>query len=138
MNARMRGKGFIMKLVLLLIAAILLFVVTGCEGKGNGLNILPKNSASESRGKNPGGTGQIIGKTVTLYAEPSVKAKPVGTFPEGTSVILKHKKTTETEGVWIEIKRKEESGWVQGWVKSESIKFNWKEDSLENLIEYNK
>ena len=134
----MRGKGFIMKLVLLLIAVILLFVVAGCEGKGNGLNILPKNSASESRGKNPGGTGQIIGKTVTLYAEPSVKAKPVGTFTEGTSVILKHKKTTETEGVWIEIKRKEESGWVQGWVKSESIKFNWKEDSLENLIEYNK
>lgn len=134
----MRGKGFIMKLVLLLIAVILLFVVTGCEGKGNGLNILPKNAASESRGKNPGGTGQIIGKTVTLYAEPSVKAKTVGTFPEGTSVILKHKKTTETEGVWIEIKRKEESGWVQGWVKSESIKFNWKEDSLDNLIEYNK
>ncbi|MBR4907986.1 MAG: hypothetical protein IKZ43_03115 [Acidaminococcaceae bacterium] len=127
-----------MKFVLLLIAVILLFVVAGCEGKGNGLNILPKNSASESRGKNPGGTGQTIGKTVTLYAEPSVKAKTVGTFPEGTSVILKHKKTTETEGIWIEIKRKEESGWVQGWVKSESIKFNWKEDSLDNLIEYNK
>ena len=127
-----------MKLVLLLIAVILLFVVTGCEGKGNGLNILPKNSASESRGKNPSGTGQIVGKTVTLYAEPSVNAKTVGTFPEGTSVILKHKKTTKTEGIWIEIKRKEESGWVQGWVKSESIKFNWKEDSLQNLIEYSK
>ena len=56
-------------------------------------------------------------------------------FPEETAVILMHKRTTETEGIWIEIKRKEKSGWVQGWVKSESIKFNWKEDSLENLIE---
>ena len=138
MACHVRGEGFIMKLVLLLIAVILLFVVAGCEGKGNGLNIFPKNSASESRGKNPGGTGQIIGKTVTLYAEPSVKAKTAGTFHEGTSVILLHKKTTKDEGIWIEIKRKEESGWVQGWVKSESIKFNWKEDSLENLIEYNK
>ena len=127
-----------MKFVLLIIAVILLFVVAGCEGKGNGLNILPKNSASESRGKNPGGTGRITGGTVKLYAEPSVKAKAVGSFPEETAVILMHKRTTETEGVWIEIKRKEASGWVQGWVKSESIKFNWKEDSLENLIEYSK
>jgi len=124
-----------MKFVLLIIAVILLFVVAGCEGKGNGLNILPKNSASESRGKNPGGTGRITGGTVKLYAEPSVKAKAVGSFPEETAVILMHKRTTETEGVWIEIKRKEASGWVQGWVKSEFIKFNWKEDSLENLIE---
>ena len=131
----MRGKGLIMKFVLLIIAVILLFVVAGCEGKGNGLNILPKNSASESRGKNPGGTGRITGGTVKLYAEPSVKAKAVGSFPEETAVILMHKRTTETEGVWIEIKRKEASGWVQGWVKSEFIKFNWKEDSLENLIE---
>ena len=127
-----------MKFVLLIIAVILLFVVAGCEGKGNGLNILPKNSASESRGKNPGGTGRITGGTVKLYAEPSVKAKAVGSFPEETAVILMHKRTTETEGVWIEIKRKEASGWVQGWVKSESIKFNWKEDSLQNLIEYSK
>ena len=134
----MRGKGLIMKFVLLIIAVILLFVVAGCEGKGNGLNILPKNSASESRGKNPGGTGRITGGTVKLYAEPSVKAKAVGSFPEETAVILMHKRTTETEGVWIEIKRKEASGWVQGWVKSESIKFNWKEDSLQNLIEYSK
>ena len=138
MTCRMSGKDAVMKLFLILLAIVLLFVVAGCEGKGNGLNLFPKNSASESRGKNPGGTGQIIGKTVTLYAQPSVKAKTVGTFPEGTNVILKHKKTTETEGVWIEIKRKEESGWVQGWVKSESIKFNWKEDSLQNLIEYSK
>ena len=99
-----------MKLFLILLAIVLLFVVAGCEGKGNGLNLFPKNSVSESRGKNPGGTGQIIGKTATLYAEPSVKSKTVGTFPEGTNVILNHKKTTETEGVWIEIKRKEESG----------------------------
>ena len=127
-----------MKFVLLIIAVILLFVVAGCEGKGNGLNILPKNSASESRGKNPGGTGRITGGTVKLYAEPSVKANAVGSFPEETAVILMHKRTTETEGVWIEIKRKEASGWVQGWVKSESIKFNWKEDSLQNLIEYSK
>ena len=127
-----------MKFVLLIIAVILLFVVAGCEGKGNGLNILPKNSASESRGKNPGGTGRITGGTVKLYAEPSVKAKAVGSFPEETAVILMHKRTTETEGVWIEIKRKEASGWVQGWVKSESIKFNWKEDSLQNLIEDSK
>ena len=134
----MQGKGLIMKFVLLIIAVILLFVVAGCEGKGNGLNILPKNSASESRGKNPGGTGRITGGTVKLYAEPSVKAKAVGSFPEETAVILMHKRTTETEGVWIEIKRKEASGWVQGWVKSESIKFNWKEDSLQNLIEYSK
>lgn len=138
MTYRVSGKDAVMKLFLILLAIVLLFVVAGCEGKGNGLNLFPKNSASESRGKNPGGTGQIIGKTVTLYAEPSIKAKTVGTFPEGTNVILNHKKTTETEGVWIEIKRKEESGWVQGWVKSESVKFNWKEDSLDNLIEYNK
>lgn len=138
MTCRMSGKDAVMKLFLILLAIVLLFVVAGCEGKGNGLNLFPKNSASESRGKNPGGTGQIIGKTVTLYAQPSIKAKTVGTFPEGTNVILKHKKTTETEGVWIEIKRKEESGWVQGWVKSESVKFNWKEDSLENLIESKK
>ena len=138
MTCRVSGKDAVMKLFLILLAIVLLFVVAGCEGKGNGLNLFPKNSASESRGKNPGGAGQIIGKTVTLYAQPSVKAKTVGTFPEGTNVILKHKKTTETEGVWIEIKRKEESGWVQGWVKSESVKFNWKEDSLDNLIEYNK
>lgn len=138
MTYRVSGKDAVMKLFLILLALCLLFVMTGCEGKGNGLNLFPKNSASESRGKNPGGTGQIIGKTVTLYAEPSIKAKTVGTFPEGTNVILNHKKTTETEGVWIEIKRKEESGWVQGWVKSESVKFNWKEDSLDNLIEYNK
>ena len=138
MTCRVSGKDAVMKLFLILLAIVLLFVVAGCEGKGNGLNLFPKNSASESRGKNPGGTGQIIGKTVTLYAEPSSKAKTVGTFPEGTNVILNHKKTTETEGVWIEIKRKEESGWVQGWVKSESVKFNWKEDSLNNLIEYNK
>ena len=138
MTCRVSGKDAVMKLFLILLAIVLLFVVAGCEGKGNGLNLFPKNSASESRSKNPGGAGQIIGKTVTLYAQPSVKAKTVGTFPEGTNVILKHKKTTETEGVWIEIKRKEESGWVQGWVKSESVKFNWKEDSLDNLIEYNK
>ena len=138
MTCCVSGKDAVMKLFLILLALCLLFVMTGCEGKGNGLNLFPKNSASESRGKNPGGTGQIIGKTVTLYAEPSIKAKTVGTFPEGTNVILNHKKTTETEGVWINIKRKEESGWVQGWVKSESVKFNWKEDSLDNLIEYNK
>ena len=102
------------------------------------MNLFPKNSAGESRGKNPGGTGQIVGEAVTVYAEPSVKAKAVGNFPEETSVILMHKRTTETEGIWIEIKRKEKSGWVQGWVKSESIKFNWKEDSLENLIESKK
>ena len=112
--------------------------MTGCGGKGNTLNILPKSSASVNQGKNPGGTGRIVGGTVTVYAEPTVKAKAVGNFPEETAVILMHKRTTETEGIWIEIKRKEKSGWVQGWVKSESIKFNWKEDSLENLIESNK
>ena len=127
-----------MKFFLILLAIGLLFVVTGCEGKGNTLNILPKNSATVKQGKNPGGTGRIVGKTVTVYAEPSVRAKAVGSFPEETAVILIHKRTTEAEGVWIEIKRKEESGWVQGWVKSESIKFNWKEDSLENLIESKK
>ena len=127
-----------MKLFLILLAIGLLFVVTGCGGKGNALNILPKSSASVNQGKNPGGTGRIVGGTVTVYAEPSIKAKAVGNFPEETAVILMHKRTTETEGIWIEIKRKEKSGWVQGWVKSESIKFNWKEDSLENLIESNK
>ena len=127
-----------MKLFLILLAIGLLFVVIGCGGKGNTLNILPKSSASVNQGKNPGGTGRIVGGTVTVYAEPTVKAKAVGNFPEETSVILMHKRTTETEGIWIEIKRKEKSGWVQGWVKSESIKFNWKEDSLENLIESNK
>ena len=127
-----------MKLFLILLAIVLLFVVTGCGGKGNTLNILPKSSASVNQGKNPGGTGRIVGGTVTVYAEPSIKAKAVGNFPEETAVILMHKRTTETEGIWIEIKRKEKSGWVQGWVKSESIKFNWKEDSLENLIESNK
>ena len=116
-----------MKLFLILLAIGLLFVVTGCGGKGNTLNILPKSSASVNQGKNPGGTGRIVGGTVT-----------VGNFPEETAVILMHKRTTETEGIWIEIKRKEKSGWVQGWVKSESVKFNWKEDSLENLIESKK
>ena len=111
-----------MKLFLILLAIGLLFVVTGCGRKGNTLNILPKSSASVNQGKNPGGTGRIVGGTVTVYAEPSVKAKAVGNFPEETSVILMHKRTTETEGIWIEIKRKEKSGWVQGWVKSESIK----------------
>ena len=124
-----------MKLFLILLAIGLLFVVIGCGGKGNTLNILSKSSASVNQGKNPGGTGRIVGGTVTVYAEPTVKAKAVGNFPEETSVILMHKRTTETEGIWIEIKRKEKSGWVQGWVKSESVKFNWKEDSLENLIE---
>jgi hypothetical protein len=127
-----------MKLFLMLLAIGLLFVVTGCEGKGNTVNILPKSSASVKQGKNPGGTGRIVGGTVTVYAEPSVKAKAVGSFPEETAVILMHKRTTDSEGIWIEIKRKENSGWVQGWVKSESIKFNWKEDSLENLIESKK
>ena len=127
-----------MKLFLILLAIGLLFVVIGCGGKGNTLNILSKSSASVNQGKNPGGTGRIVGGTVTVYAEPTVKAKAVGNFPDETSVILMHKRTTETEGIWIEIKRKEKSGWVQGWVKSESIKFNWKEDSLENLIESNK
>ena len=127
-----------MKLFLMLLAIGFLFVVTGCEGKGNTVNILPKSSASVKQGKNPGGTGRIVGGTVTVYAEPSVKAKAVGSFPEETAVILMHKRTTETEGIWIEIKRKENSGWVQGWVNSESIKFNWKEDSLENLIESKK
>ena len=75
MTCRVSGKDAVMKLFLILLAIGLLFVVTGCGGKGNTLNILPKS------------------------------------------------------------KRKEKSGWVQGWVKSESIKFNWKEDSLENLIE---
>ena len=138
MTCRVSGKDAVMKLFLILLAIGLLFVVTGCGGKGNTLNIFPKNSAGESRGKNPGGTGQIVGGTVTVYAEPSIKAKALGNFPEETAVILMHKRTTETEGIWIEIKRKEKSGWVQGWVKSESIKFNWKEDSLENLIESNK
>ena len=109
-----------MKLFLILLAIVLLFVVAGCEGKGNELILFPKNSAGESRGKNPGGTGRIVGGTVTVYAEPSIKAKAVGNFPEETAVILMHKRTTETEGIWIEIKRKEKSGWVQGWVKSES------------------
>ena len=118
MTCRVSGKDAVMKLFLILLAIVLLFVVAGCEGKGNGLNLFPKNSAGESRGKNPGGTGRIVGGTVT--------------------VILMHKRTTETEGIWIEIKRKEKSGWVQGWVKSESVKFNWKEDSLENLIESKK
>ncbi len=127
-----------MKLFLILLAIVLLFVVAGCGGKGNTLNILPKSSASVNQGKNPGGTGRIVGGTVTVYAEPTVKAKAVGNFPEETSVILMHKRTTETEGIWIEIKRKEKSGWVQGWVKSESVKYNWKEDSLENLIESKK
>ena len=138
MTCRVSGEDAVMKLFLILLAIVLLFVVAGCEGKGNGLNLFPKNSAGESRGKNPGGTGRIVGGTVTVYAEPSIKAKAVGNFPEETAVILMHKRTTETEGIWIEIKRKEKSGWVQGWVKSESIKFNWKEDSLENLIESNK
>ena len=129
------GKETVMKLFLILLAIGLLFVLTGCDGKGNTLNILPKNSASVKQGKNPGGTGRITGGTVTVYAEPSVKAKAVGSFTEETAVILMHKRTTETEGIWIEIKRKEKNGWVQGWVKSESIKFNWKEDSLEKLIE---
>jgi len=124
-----------MKLILPLLILSLFFVITGCEGKGNTLNILPKNSAGVKQGKNPGGTGRIVGGTVTLYAEPSVRAKAVGSFPAETAVILMHKRTTETEGIWIEIKRKEKSGWVQGWVRSESVKFNWKEDSLENLIE---
>jgi hypothetical protein len=132
---QVRGKEAVMKLLLMFLAVILLFVAAGCEGEGNKLNILPKSSASVKQGKNPGGTGRITGGTVKLYAEPSVKAKAVGSFPEETAVILMHKRTTETEGVWIEIKRKEASGWVQGWVKSEFIKFNWKEDSLENLIE---
>ena len=127
-----------MKLFLILLAIGLLFVVIGCGGKGNTLNILSKSSASVNQGKNPGGTGRIVGGTVTVYAEPSIKAKAVGNFPEETAVILMHKRTTETEGIWIEIKRKEKSGWVQGWVKSESVKFNWKEDSLENLIESKK
>ena len=138
MTCRVSGKDAVMKLFLILLAIGLLFVVTGCGGKGNTLNILPKSSASVNQGKNPGGTGRIVGGTVTVYAEPSIKAKAVGNFPEETSVILMHKRTTETEGIWIEIKRKEKSGWVQGWVKSESIKFNWKEDSLENLIESKK
>ena len=114
MTCRVSGKDAVMKLFLILLAIGLLFVVTGCGGKGNTLNILPKSSASVNQGKNPGGTGRIVGGTVTVYAEPSIK------------------------GIWIEIKRKEKSGWVQGWVKSESVKFNWKEDSLENLIESNK
>ena len=124
-----------MKLILPLLILSLLFVITGCEGKGNTLKIPPKSSASVKQGKNPGGTGRIIGRTVSVYAEPSVKAKAVGSFPAETAVILMHKRMTETEGIWIEIKRKEENGWVQGWVKSESIKFNWKEDSLDNLPE---
>ena len=124
-----------MKFFLILLAIGLLFVVAGCEGKDNTLNMIPKNSTSAKQGKNPGGTGRIIGGTVTVYVEPSVKSKAVGSFPKETAVILMHKRTTEKEGIWIEIKRKEENGWVQGWVKSESIKFNWKEDSLENLPE---
>ena len=124
-----------MKFFLILLAIGLIFVVAGCEEKGNTLNMIPKNSASAKQGKNPGGTGRIIGGTVTVYAEPSVKSKAVGSFPNETAVILMHKRTTEKEGIWIEIKRKEENGWVQGWVKSESIKFNWKEDSLNNLPE---
>ena len=47
-----------MKLFLILLAIGLLFVVTGCGGKGNTLNILPKSSASVNQGKNPGGTGR--------------------------------------------------------------------------------
>ena len=124
-----------MKFFLILLAIGLLFVVAGCEGKDNTLNMIPKNSTSAKQGKNPGGTGRIIGGTVTVYVEPSVKSKAVGSFPKETAVILMHKRTTEKEGIWIEIKRKEENGWVQGWVKSESIKFNWKEDSLNNLPE---
>ena len=124
-----------MKFFLILLAIGLLFVVAGCEGKGNTLNMIPKNSARTKQGKNPGGTGRIIDGTVTVYAVPSVKSKAVGSFPKETAVIVMHKRTTEKEGIWIEVKRKEENGWVQGWVKSESIKFNWKEDSLENLPE---
>ena len=84
-----------MKLFLILLAIGLLFVVTGCGGKGNTLNILPKSSASVNQGKNPGGTGRIVGGTVTVYAEPSIKAKAVGNFPEETAVILMHKRTTD-------------------------------------------
>ena len=61
-----------MKLFLILLAIGLLFVVTGCGGKGNKLNIIPKSSASVNQGKNPGGTGRIVGGTVTVYAEPTV------------------------------------------------------------------
>ena len=77
MTCRVSGEDAVMKLFLILLAIGLLFVVTGCGGKGNTLNILPKSSASVNQGKNPGGTGRIVGGTVTVYAEPTVKIEIV-------------------------------------------------------------
>ena len=121
-----------MKLIALLLLVSLIFAVSGCES-GSIMNTFPKSGTKSSNSKNPGGTGKIVGGKVSLHEEPSVKAKTVGEFGEGTAVILIRKKVTQNEGTWIEIKRKEEKGWVQGWVKSESIKFNWKEDSIDKL-----
>ena len=121
-----------MKLIALLLLVSLIFALSGCESSSI-MNSIPKSGTKSSNSKNPGGTGRIVGGKVSLHEEPSVKTKTVGEFAEGTAVILIRKKVTQNEGTWIEIKRKEEKGWVQGWVKSESIKFNWKEDSIENL-----
>ena len=121
-----------MKLIALLLLVSLIFAVSGCES-GSITNTFPKSGTKSSNSKNPCGTGKIVGGKVSLHEEPSAKTKTVGEFGEGTAVILIRKKVTQDEGTWIEIKRKEEKGWVQGWVKSESIKFNWKEDSIEKL-----
>ena len=124
-----------MKLIALLLLVSLIFAVSGCES-GSIMNTFPKSGSKSSNSKNPGGTGTIVGGKVSLYEEPSVKAKTVGEFGEGTAVILIRKRVIQNEGTWIEIKRLVDKTWVQGWVKSESIKFNWKEDSIENLPNY--
>ena len=121
-----------MKLIALLLLVYLVFAVSGCESDSI-MNLIPKSGTKSSNSKNPGGTGRIVGGKVSLHEEPSVKTKTVGEFAEGTAVILMRKKVTQIEGTWIEIKRLVDKTWVQGWVKSESIKFNWKEDSIDKL-----
>jgi len=125
-----------MKQIALLLIVLLLFTVSGCEGKESAMSFMGgARSAGSKEGKNPGGTGMLLGEKVPVYEEPTVKSKQIYTFPNETSVILRQKCTTKTEGIWIEIKRKEDKGWVQGWVKSEQVRFNWKEDGLQNLQE---
>ncbi len=125
-----------MKLIALLLFVSLVFAVSGCEGVDGIMNTSPKSGIKNSKSKNPGGTGSIAGAKVTLHAEPSAKAPATGEFTEGTAVILIRKRVTQSEGTWIEIKRLVDKAWVRGWVKSESIKFNWKEDSIANLPDY--
>jgi len=125
-----------MKLIALLLLVSLIFAVSGCEGVDGTMNLSPKGSIKSSKSKNPGGTGSIVGAKVSLHAEPSAKAKAVGEFTEGTVVILLRKRVTPDEGTWIEIKRLVDKAWVRGWVKSESIKFEWKEDSVDKLPDY--